>query len=172
MRHRQSKRPSLLSITHKLRSDHAAAVAMIVTRIVPVTISMTVPGPDEFYDVSGYFLPKKVAASRFIEPPTSSPSPALPKESRGAYGSHVGGNSLHCGLHQRHPGADPRWSEGLLFPPSDFRCTGRGNCAPQGRCCVTRVVGQSRQGRIRKAYNLDNSADHLAGVFRRRQGTD
>jgi glycosyltransferase involved in cell wall biosynthesis len=43
LRHRHSKRLFLLSITHMLRSDHAAA--MILTRIVPVTILMTVPEP-------------------------------------------------------------------------------------------------------------------------------
>jgi glycosyltransferase involved in cell wall biosynthesis len=47
-------------------ATEAATVGMILTRIVPVSLSMTVHGPDEFYDVPGYFLPRKVAACRFI----------------------------------------------------------------------------------------------------------
>jgi len=47
-------------------ATEAATVGMILTRIVPVSMSMTVHGPDEFYDVHGYFLPQKVAACRFI----------------------------------------------------------------------------------------------------------
>jgi glycosyltransferase involved in cell wall biosynthesis len=47
-------------------ATEAATVAMILTRIAPVTMSMTVHGPDEFYDVPGYFLSQKIAASRFI----------------------------------------------------------------------------------------------------------
>jgi colanic acid/amylovoran biosynthesis glycosyltransferase len=47
-------------------ATEAATVGMILSRIVPVSMSMTVHGPDEFYDVPGYFLPQKVAACRFI----------------------------------------------------------------------------------------------------------
>jgi glycosyltransferase involved in cell wall biosynthesis len=47
-------------------ATEAATVGMILTRIVPVSMSMTVHGPDEFYDVPGYFLPQKVSACRFI----------------------------------------------------------------------------------------------------------
>lgn len=47
-------------------ATQAATVGMILTRIVPVSMSMTVHGPDEFYDVSGYFLAQKVAGCRFI----------------------------------------------------------------------------------------------------------
>jgi glycosyltransferase involved in cell wall biosynthesis len=34
--------------------------------MVPINLSITVHGPDEFFDVPGHFLPKKVAASRFV----------------------------------------------------------------------------------------------------------
>ena len=44
----------------------AATVAVILARMAPVTFSMTVHGPDEFYDVPGYNLAEKVAASRFV----------------------------------------------------------------------------------------------------------
>ena len=44
----------------------AATVALIATRIFPITFSMTVHGPDEFYDAPGYNLPEKIAGARFI----------------------------------------------------------------------------------------------------------
>ncbi len=44
----------------------AATVALILTRMAPITLSITVHGPDEFYDVSGYSLAEKVAAARFV----------------------------------------------------------------------------------------------------------
>lgn len=47
-------------------ATQAATVAMIMARIAPITMSMTVHGPDEFYDVPGQFLPQKVECSRFI----------------------------------------------------------------------------------------------------------
>jgi glycosyltransferase involved in cell wall biosynthesis len=44
----------------------AATVGMIVGRIFPFGFSMTVHGPDEFYDVPGYSLAQKVAEAHFI----------------------------------------------------------------------------------------------------------
>ena len=44
----------------------AATVALILTRVAPVTISMTVHGPDEFYDVSSYHLAEKVRVAKFV----------------------------------------------------------------------------------------------------------
>jgi colanic acid/amylovoran biosynthesis glycosyltransferase len=44
----------------------AATVALILTHMAPITLSITVHGPDEFYDVPGYYLAEKVAASRFV----------------------------------------------------------------------------------------------------------
>jgi colanic acid/amylovoran biosynthesis glycosyltransferase len=44
----------------------AATVALILTSIAPVTLSMTVHGPDEFYDVPGYLLKEKIAAAQFV----------------------------------------------------------------------------------------------------------
>jgi len=44
----------------------AATVGLILTHMAPITMSMTVHGPDEFYDVPGYYLAEKIAASRFI----------------------------------------------------------------------------------------------------------
>ena len=44
----------------------AATVALILASLAPVTFSMMVHGPDEFYDVSSYFLEEKVAAARFV----------------------------------------------------------------------------------------------------------
>ena len=44
----------------------AAAVGVIVTAMAPITLSITVHGPDEFYDVTRYSLVQKFDAARFI----------------------------------------------------------------------------------------------------------
>jgi colanic acid/amylovoran biosynthesis glycosyltransferase len=44
----------------------ASTVALILTHIAPVTLSITVHGPDEFYDVNHYSLAEKIAASSFL----------------------------------------------------------------------------------------------------------
>ncbi len=44
----------------------AATVGVLVTKMAPVTLSITVHGPDEFYDVTTYSLLEKVEAARFI----------------------------------------------------------------------------------------------------------
>ena len=44
----------------------ASTVALIACRIVPITFSMTVHGPDEFDDVVGYRLREKIAAASFV----------------------------------------------------------------------------------------------------------
>ena len=63
-------REKRLTHVHVHFATPAAAVAAIATKIAtstsPVTMSMTVHGPDEFYDVTAYALAAKVAASRFV----------------------------------------------------------------------------------------------------------
>jgi glycosyltransferase involved in cell wall biosynthesis len=44
----------------------AATVGLILTRMCPVGLSIMVHGPDEFYDVPGYYLAQKIAGSRFV----------------------------------------------------------------------------------------------------------
>ncbi len=44
----------------------AATVAMLTGRICNVEFSMTVHGPDEFYDVGGYLLAEKIRLARFV----------------------------------------------------------------------------------------------------------
>ena len=44
----------------------AATVALLLHRLAPVTFSLTVHGPDEFYDVPGYYLPQKIADAAFV----------------------------------------------------------------------------------------------------------
>lgn len=44
----------------------AATVALIARQIFPMTFSMTVHGPDEFYDAPGYYLSQKIAGATFI----------------------------------------------------------------------------------------------------------
>ena len=44
----------------------AATVALLLTCMAPVTFSMMVHGPDEFYNVSSYYLEEKIVAARFV----------------------------------------------------------------------------------------------------------
>jgi glycosyltransferase involved in cell wall biosynthesis len=44
----------------------AASVGLIVTRLCRFTLSITVHGPDEFYDVTGYRLREKIAGASFL----------------------------------------------------------------------------------------------------------
>lgn len=44
----------------------AATVGLVATKIFPITFSITVHGPDEFYDVPGYRLQEKIAGASFI----------------------------------------------------------------------------------------------------------
>jgi colanic acid/amylovoran biosynthesis glycosyltransferase len=55
-----------LSHLHVHFATPAATVGLIAVRIFPVTMSMTVHGPDEFYDVPGYILREKVLGCRFV----------------------------------------------------------------------------------------------------------
>jgi len=59
-------RKRALTHLHVHFATPAATVAMILTRMAPVSISLTVHGPDEFYDVPGYFLAEKIRSARFI----------------------------------------------------------------------------------------------------------
>jgi glycosyltransferase involved in cell wall biosynthesis len=47
-------------------ATEVATVALILTQVVPITLSMTVHGPDEFYNVDMYHLTEKIAAARFM----------------------------------------------------------------------------------------------------------
>ncbi|MEK7989615.1 MAG: glycosyltransferase family 4 protein [Thiotrichaceae bacterium] len=57
---------------HRLHHIHvhfatpAATVGMILSRTFPVTYSMTVHGPDEFYNVKDYYLTQKVNYADFV----------------------------------------------------------------------------------------------------------
>lgn len=44
----------------------AANVALLLKQIAPIGLSLTVHGPDEFYDAPGQWLPEKIAAADFI----------------------------------------------------------------------------------------------------------
>jgi colanic acid/amylovoran biosynthesis glycosyltransferase len=44
----------------------AATVGMIAAKVFGFTLSISVHGPDEFYDVPGYLLAKKIEASQFL----------------------------------------------------------------------------------------------------------
>jgi glycosyltransferase involved in cell wall biosynthesis len=55
-----------LSHLHVHFASQAATVALLTTYLAPVTLSISVHGPDEFYDVPGSFLSAKVARARFL----------------------------------------------------------------------------------------------------------
>jgi len=44
----------------------SSTVALLATRIFPLTFSMTIHGPEEFNDVAGFHLAEKVAAARLV----------------------------------------------------------------------------------------------------------
>ncbi|HZD49241.1 MAG TPA: glycosyltransferase family 4 protein [Silvibacterium sp.] len=51
---------------HAHLGQQAATVGMYVRRVFNVGLSMTVHGPDEFYDAQGQYLAEKVAAADFV----------------------------------------------------------------------------------------------------------
>lgn len=55
-----------LSHLHVHFATPAATVGLVLTRLAPVTLSITVHGPDEFYDVPGYWLRRKIEAASFV----------------------------------------------------------------------------------------------------------
>ncbi len=55
-----------LTHVHVHFATPAATVALIAARIFPLTFSLTVHGPDEFFDVSGHRLAEKIAGASFI----------------------------------------------------------------------------------------------------------
>ncbi len=55
-----------LSHVHVHFASQAASVALLASYFAPITLSMTVHGPDEFYDVPGSFLAQKVARASFV----------------------------------------------------------------------------------------------------------
>jgi hypothetical protein len=59
-------RSSDLKHLHVHFATPAATVGLIVTKIYPFTFSITVHGPDEFYDVPGYLLPEKIAGADLL----------------------------------------------------------------------------------------------------------
>ena len=58
-------RMNSLGLGH-LHSHFTSTVALLLTRVFPVSMSVTIHGPDEFNDVLGFYLAEKVARSRFI----------------------------------------------------------------------------------------------------------
>jgi colanic acid/amylovoran biosynthesis glycosyltransferase len=62
-------------------------------------------------------------------------------------------------------------SEGLLVPPSESGALAAAIARLRNDAAL-RESWAKPAGPHSKAYNLHSSADHLAGVFRRRQGKD
>jgi glycosyltransferase involved in cell wall biosynthesis len=59
------KRSNLMHL-HVHFATPAATVGLLVSKISPVGFSMTVHGPDEFYNIEDYLLPGKCSQSRFL----------------------------------------------------------------------------------------------------------
>jgi len=55
-----------ISHLHVHFATPAATVGLILTHVAPISFSMTVHGPDEFYDVRGYCLAEKIEAAAFV----------------------------------------------------------------------------------------------------------
>jgi colanic acid/amylovoran biosynthesis glycosyltransferase len=55
-----------LTHLHVHFASQAATVALLASYLLPITLSMTVHGPDEFYEVTESFLAKKMARARFV----------------------------------------------------------------------------------------------------------
>lgn len=55
-----------LSHLHVHFATPAATVGLILTRLYPATLSITIHGPDEFYDVSVYSLRRKIEEASFL----------------------------------------------------------------------------------------------------------
>lgn len=51
---------------HAHLGGSVSSVAMIAARTFPVTLSLTIHGPDEFFDVSKYYLRQKIETASFI----------------------------------------------------------------------------------------------------------
>lgn len=62
----QWMRANDLSHLHVHFATPASTVGLIATRVFPITVSITVHGPDEFYDAPGYRLAEKIAGSAFL----------------------------------------------------------------------------------------------------------
>jgi colanic acid/amylovoran biosynthesis glycosyltransferase len=55
-----------LSHLHVHFASQAASVGLLTSYLIPISLSLTVHGPDEFYDVPGYFLEAKMKRSKFV----------------------------------------------------------------------------------------------------------
>ena len=55
-----------LSHLHVHFATPAAMVGLLVTKIFPMTYSLTIHGPDEFYDAPGYHLAEKIHGATFV----------------------------------------------------------------------------------------------------------
>jgi len=51
---------------HHVHTHFSSTVSLFLSKVFPITFSMTVHGPDEFKNPVGFLLPEKIAASLFI----------------------------------------------------------------------------------------------------------
>ena len=120
----------------------ASSVGLIVTRMFPFTFSITVHGPDEFYDVPGYQLERKIAAARLLCTIGLYARSQLMKLASAEHWSKIKVTPL---------GVDPE-----LFTPAPFRanfdtfeviCVGRLVAAKGQRVLIEAVAKLAAQGR-------------------------
>jgi colanic acid/amylovoran biosynthesis glycosyltransferase len=52
-------------VTH-FHSHFSTTVALLITKVFPLTFSTTIHGPEEFVDPAGFYLPQKIAAASFV----------------------------------------------------------------------------------------------------------
>jgi glycosyltransferase involved in cell wall biosynthesis len=52
-------------VTH-FHSHFSTTVGLLMTRLFPLSMSMTIHGPEEFVDPDGFFLPDKIRTCRFV----------------------------------------------------------------------------------------------------------
>ena len=125
----------------------ASTVALILASMAPITFSMTVHGPDEFYDVPGYNLAEKIEAALFVVCISFFARSQLMKITGQAQWSKL--EVARLGVDESHfaptpPRAQPE--------PLEILCVGRMVPAKGQRIlleAVTRLVEEGRSVRLR-----------------------
>jgi glycosyltransferase involved in cell wall biosynthesis len=127
-----------LSHIHVHFATPAATVALFVKEVFGIPFSMTVHGPDEFYDVSAHHLPEKIAAASFICTISSFCRSQLMKLSSPEHWSKMELSPL---------GVDPQ-----IFRPRHVRCSGTDS--PFRILCLGRLVAAKGQAVLLGAVRI------------------
>jgi colanic acid/amylovoran biosynthesis glycosyltransferase len=138
----------------------AATVALILTRIAPVTLSITVHGPDEFYDVPGYYLAEKIAAARFLVAISFFAQSQLMKLTPGPQWHKF--EVARLGVDCSH--FAPRPSRSSPIPPAPFQilCVGRLVSTKGQRILIAAVARLVAAGRSVRLHLVGDGPDRAA----------